>query len=92
MLPAAANATKPISEWTCADFVGAEDIVKPKIVYWATGVAKAHERKTATIDIVETDRIIPFISDVCQKDPQASFWQTLKAEWEKAVGRLEKKL
>lgn len=87
-LPAAAAPAKPISEWTCQDFVGTEDIVKPKIIYWATGVAKAGEPKTATVDIVETDKIIPFISDVCQKDPQASFWQTLSTEWKK----FEKKL
>lgn len=92
---AAAGATKPIADWTCADFVGAEDIVKPKIVYWATGVAKAGEPKTATIDVVETDKIIPFVSEVCQKDPQASFWKTLSTAWEKgekAAERLEKKL
>lgn len=91
----AAAATKPLADWTCADFVGTEDIVKPKIIYWAAGVAKAGEPKTATIDVVETDKIIPFISNDCQKDPQASFWQTLSTVWEKGektVESLEKKL
>ena len=94
-LPAAADAKKPITQWSCTDFVGPKTSSRPECIYWATGVAKAHDPKTATIDIVETDKIIPSVSEVCKKDPQAFFWQTVKAEWkkvEKAVERAEKKM
>jgi acid stress chaperone HdeA len=93
-LSAHADTKKGLAHWTCEDFTGSEDVFKPKLVYWATGAAKAGKPRTTTIDVVETEKIVPIIIETCQKDPKASFFQTLKSEWrklEKSVEKLEHK-
>jgi acid stress chaperone HdeA len=37
----AADTKKPVSKWTCAEFIGVDDQFKPKVVYAATAYSKA---------------------------------------------------
>jgi acid stress chaperone HdeA len=91
-LSAQADTKKSLAAWTCADFTGSDDVFKPKVIYWATGVAKAGKPRTTVIDIAETEKIIPIVGEVCEKNPKASFWHTLKAEWRKLERTVEKGL
>ena len=84
-LPAlAADAPKkPLSKWTCQEFLAVDDQFKPKVVYWATAYGKGGKPESTTIDIDGTETVTPAIIDSCTKNPGASFWQTLKGEWKK---------
>jgi acid stress chaperone HdeA len=92
---AAADTKKPIAKWTCADFIGVEDTLKPKLIYWATAQAKADKPEVATINIEGTEKVIPIVIEDCKKAPQDSFWQKLEAGWKRVeadMKSLEKKL
>ena len=79
---------KALSEWTCEDFLAVDDTFKPKVVYWATPLAKGGKPEASVVDIEGTESVVPIVIEECQKSPKASFWQKLKAEWKK----VEKKL
>lgn len=68
---------------TCEEFLELEEVVKPKVVYWAEGVNRKGKVEDATFDVETTDRLVPVIIEVCQKEPKASFWKKLKAEFKK---------
>ena len=92
---AAADTKKPVAKWTCADFLGMEDAVRPKRIYWATAQAKADKPEVATVNIEGTEKVIPIIVEDCKKAPQDSFWQKLEAGWKRVeadMTGLEKKL
>jgi acid stress chaperone HdeA len=80
---AAAPAKKPLSHWTCEEFLAVDDQFKPKVVYWATAYSKGGKPTSAMIDIDGTETVTPAIIDSCVKTPKSSFWQTLKGEWKK---------
>jgi acid stress chaperone HdeA len=92
---AAADTKKPVTKWTCADFLGVEDDFRPKLIYWATAQAKAGKPEVATINIEGMEKVIPIIIEDCKKAPQDSFWQKLEAgrkRVEADMKSLEKKL
>lgn len=74
---------KPLSQWTCQQFLAMDDQFKPKAVYWATAYSKGGKPEASTLDIDGTETVTPAIIDTCTKNPGASFWQTLKGEWKK---------
>jgi acid stress chaperone HdeA len=79
----AADTKKPLAEWTCADFLGVEGTFRPKLIYWATAYSKAGKPESATIDIEGTEKVIPIITEDCEKAPQDSFWQKLESGWKR---------
>jgi acid stress chaperone HdeA len=79
----AADNKKPVTQWTCADFLAVEDQYKPKVVYAATAYSKAGKPEAAVIDIEGTEKVTPMIITACEGTPRASFWDKLKAEWNK---------
>jgi len=96
---AAADSKKPVSQWTCADFVALDDQFQPKAVYWASAYAKGGEPEESMIDIESTEQITPILIADCEKEPQASFWEKLKSAWHKVESgakaeaeKVEKKL
>jgi len=74
---------KPITQWTCTDFLAVEDQFRPKVVYAATAYANGGQPEASVIDIVGTEKVIPIVIDDCKRTPQTSFWQTLKQDWAK---------
>jgi hypothetical protein len=71
------------AKMTCGEFLALEDVVKPKVVYWAEGFDRKGKAEEATVDVETTDRLVPVIIEVCQKEPKASFWKKIKAEFKK---------
>jgi hypothetical protein len=75
--PVVAATTKPAS-MTCQEFAMLDDVVKPKVVYWAEGFSRQGQPVDAIVDVDATDKLIPVIVDECQKTPKASFWEKIK--------------
>jgi acid stress chaperone HdeA len=83
-----ADQKKPIAEWTCADFLGEEDVFRPKLIYWASGYSKAGKPGATAIDVKGTENVVPIVADECKRAPQETFLQKLDAAWKS----IEKKL
>lgn len=56
---AAASNKKPVTQWTCADFLAVEDQFRPKVVYAATAYSKAGKPEAEVIDIEGTEKVTP---------------------------------
>ena len=52
---------------------------------WASVYAKGGE-----LDIAGTEQITPVIVQDCEKEPESSFWQKLKAAWDKVEDEAKK--
>lgn len=78
-----AELKKPVTQWTCADFLAIEDQFQPNAVYWASAYAKGGKPEASEIDIAGTETVTPMVIDECEKEPKASFWHKLKAAWHK---------
>jgi hypothetical protein len=66
------------TKMTCEEFVALDDVVKPKVVYWAEGFNKKGKPVNAVVDVDETDKLIPVIITECQEAPKESFWKKIK--------------
>jgi acid stress chaperone HdeA len=91
----AAVTKKPVTQWTCEEFIALDDQYKPSAVYWATAYAKGGTPEASELDIAGTEQITPMIVQDCEKEPKASFWQKFKAAWRKVEAEaktMEKKL
>jgi len=71
---------KPLGKLTCEDFTGIDDIIKPQYVIAAVAYTKGGKAKNAVIDVVDTDTLVPFLVEECQKAPKESFWAKLKSK------------
>jgi hypothetical protein len=69
---------KPLGKLTCEDFLGIDDVIKPQYVIAAVAYTKGGKAKKAVIDVVDTDTLVPFLVEECQKAPKESFWAKLK--------------
>jgi acid stress chaperone HdeA len=91
----AAVTKKPVTQWTCEEFIALDDEYKPSAVYWASAYAKGGEPEASELDIAGTEQITPAIVQECEKEPKASFWQKLRAAWHKVEAEtktMEKKM
>jgi len=70
---------------SCAEFLALDDVVKPKVVYWAVGYNSEGKPKEAVVDVEATERLIPAIVTACQAAPKQSFWDKLKGEVKKIL-------
>ncbi len=75
--PVLAATHKP-ARMTCEEFVALDDVVKPKVVYWAEGFNHKGKAVDAAVDIDATDKLVPVLVTECQKTPRASFWHEVK--------------
>ena len=86
---------KPVTQWTCEDFLALDDQFEPNAIYWATAYAKGGAPEASELDISATETVTPMVIEECEKEPKGSFWQKLKAAWEKVEAeakKVEKKL
>jgi hypothetical protein len=74
----AATPTHKPAKMTCEEYVMLDDVVKPKVVYWAEGFNKKGKAEDAVVDIAATDKLVPILVDECQESPKASFWEKIK--------------
>jgi acid stress chaperone HdeA len=84
-----AEIKKPVTQWTCAEFIALDDEYKPNAVYWATAYAQGGDPEASELDIAGTETVTPIIVQDCEKEPKASFWQKLKAAWDRVEDKVE---
>jgi acid stress chaperone HdeA len=71
---------KPLSHLTCEEFNGVDETLKPRIVAWGAAYAQGHKKPEAVVvDIDATEKVTPFVVDECEKAPNESLWQKIKA-------------
>jgi acid stress chaperone HdeA len=85
----AAEFPKPVTQWSCAEFLSVDDEFKPTVISWATTLAKGGQPEAAAIDIKGIERVTTQIIGECTKAPQASFWSSLKDGWKKVEAEPE---
>lgn len=79
MSPLALAATPPKpATMTCEEFVVLDDVVKPKVVYWAEGYNRKGKPVDAVVDITATDKMVPLLVTECQKTPKAKLMQKIQ--------------
>ena len=76
----AESVKKPLGKLTCEDFIGIDDVIKPQYVIAAVAHTKGGKAKNAVIEIVDTETLVPFLVEECQKAPKESFWAKLKSK------------
>ncbi|WP_420955746.1 HdeA/HdeB family chaperone [Burkholderia gladioli] len=67
------------AKMTCADFVTLEDVYKPAVVYWATGVDKLGVRETDQITIDTGHPVAEDITAACRATPKVKIVNKVKA-------------
>ena len=85
----AAEFPKPVTQWTCAEFLSVDDEFKSTIVSWATTFAKGRQPEAAATEIKGIERVTTQIIGECALAPQASFWSSLKDGWKKLEAEIE---
>jgi|GEM_PF-1418446 acid stress chaperone HdeA len=78
--PKAESVKKPLGKLTCEEFSGIDDVIKPQYVIAAVAYTKGGKAKNAVIEVVDTDTLVPFLIEECQKTPKESFWAKLKSK------------
>ena len=78
--PKADNVKKPLGKLTCEDFIGIDDVIKPQYVIAAVAHTKGGKAKNVVIEVVDTETLVPFLVEECQKAPKESFWAKLKSK------------
>lgn len=63
-----AKAVSP-GKMTCAEFVALEDVYKPAIVYWATGVDKLGVRETEQLTVDTAHPVAAEVAEACKATP-----------------------
>ena len=53
----AAEFPKPVTQWSCAEFLSVDDEFKPTVISWATTLAKGGQPEAAAIDIKGIERV-----------------------------------
>ena len=73
---------KPVSQWTCEEFLTLDDQFKPNAIYFSEGLNKKHQPVDAVMDETGALKVTPMVVTECQKDRKASFWSKLKTTWQ----------
>ncbi len=66
---------------SCAEFVALDDVIRPKVVYWAEGFNKKGKPVDAVFDVTETDTLVPVVIDECKATPKITFWERIKSHF-----------
>lgn len=77
MTPVLAATHKP-ETMTCEEFLVLDDVVKPKVVYWAEGFNHKGKAADAVVDIEATDKLVPTLVMECKEAPKATLWEKIK--------------
>jgi acid stress chaperone HdeA len=73
---------------TCEDFLGLEEDFQPKAVYWAVAYGSKGQPEAEAMEVDGVETVTPFVIQECQRAPKESFWQKVKAEWEKLAKKM----
>ena len=77
--------SKPITEWTCADYLSLQEDYQPYAIGWATAYSKAGKPEDTAFDVQGIETIRPTLLEFCNRNLQASFWDKVKTEFKKYI-------
>lgn len=73
----AATTVKP-KKMTCNEFVGLDEAIQPKVVYFIEGATNKGKPEDAMIAVDEVSSPVLWVLDECKKTPSASVWQKVE--------------
>lgn len=71
-------AQQKVTKMTCQDFLQVDDVVKPKLVYFAEGFNKKGKPEGDVFETETTDHYYPILIEECQKTPEANLMKMIK--------------
>ncbi|MGY3450507.1 HdeA/HdeB family chaperone [Bradyrhizobium sp. USDA 4353] len=77
-----------LGQWTCQNFLEVQDVLQPRVIYFASGYAAKRKADDAIIDIDGTEKIVPIVISECSKAPKSRFWSIVKSAWRKVEADL----
>ncbi|MBB1202687.1 acid-activated periplasmic chaperone HdeA [Enterobacteriaceae bacterium 89] len=86
MIPALSQAAenhKPVSQWTCEDFLATDATYQPTAVGFVEALNKKGHPKDAVLDVQGIETVTPAVVQACAEDKQANFKKKTESEWEK---------
>lgn len=78
MTPQVFAATQTPEKMTCKEFVALDEMVKPKVVYWAEGLNRKGKPIDSVVDVDETDKLVPVLVAECKETPEHSLMKKIK--------------
>ncbi|MEX9214825.1 acid-resistance protein [Providencia rettgeri] len=79
----AATNAKPVSQWTCEDFLAIDDAFYPTAIGAAEIITQKGKVEDPTLDISGIETSTPLIVEACEKAPKESFIQKVEAHLKK---------
>ncbi|HAT2735546.1 TPA: acid-activated periplasmic chaperone HdeA [Citrobacter freundii] len=86
MIPAlgqAAENHKPVSQWTCEDFLATDTTFQPTVVGFAEALNKKDKPEDAVLDVKGVETVTPALVQACMQDKKANFKNKADSEWDK---------
>lgn len=82
-LSQAAESKKPLSQWTCEDFLATDATYQPTAVGFAEALNKKDKPEDAVLDVQGIETVTPAVVQACMQDKQANFKKKSDSEWDK---------
>ena len=74
---------KPVSKWTCEDFLAVKESFQPTAVGLGEAVNKSGKVEDAVLDVDGVAKVTPEVITACQQDKKATFVHKIKDAWSK---------
>lgn len=79
-LAQAAEQKKPVSHWTCEDFLAVDSSFQPVAVGFAEALNNKHKPEDAVLDVDGIQTLTPLVIQACGADKAANFKKTVDGE------------
>jgi hypothetical protein len=71
---------------TCNEFIGLDETVQPKVVYFIEGATKSGKIEDAMISVDEVSKPVMWVLEECKKTPKETVWKKVE-NWVKTHSR-----
>lgn len=78
-----ADNKKPVSTWSCEDFLAVDESFKPTAIGVAEALNNKDKPEDAVLDVQGIETVTPAIIQACTQDKKSSFIDKVKSEWQK---------
>ncbi|MDQ4429043.1 acid-activated periplasmic chaperone HdeA [Yokenella regensburgei] len=82
-LSQAAENRKPLTKWTCEDFLAIDAKFQPTVVGFAEALNKNDKPEDAVLDVKGVETVTPALVQACMMDKKALFKKKADSEWDK---------
>lgn len=74
---------KPVTKWTCHDFLTLKETYQPAAITVAEALNKQGKPEDAVLNISGIEKVTPTLLEACKQDPQSNFSTKLQSSWQK---------